>query len=217
MRQKRPRSRSGLWPLAIVGGGRPSDNARLSWYQSRAYRRLASAATPASISSSVFGGPATLSDPNTWSGRVRLKIGAALNTTPSGVSSTIRRVPTSQCRRCRIDLGRITCPLVESVVVSLFVDAIRFHARRESKTKVSLERLGGKRQVYRPLRQVDYTAVAHTVPKYSKPRSVRWPSAIGPEAPYRIRVGFESHGARAIPTHEQHELMRRRGRRVQNR
>ncbi len=32
-----------------------------------------------------------------------------------------------------------------------------------------------------------------------------------------LRVGFESHGARAIPTHEQHELMRRRGGRVQNR
>ena len=85
---------------------------QLSRYQSRAYRRLAAAATPASISSSVFGGPATLGDPNTSSGRVRLKIGAALNTTPSGVSSTIRRVPTSQCRRCRIDLGRITCALL---------------------------------------------------------------------------------------------------------
>jgi hypothetical protein len=38
--------------------------------------------------------------------------------TRSIVSSTTRRVPASQCRRCRMDLGKITCSLVESLIVN---------------------------------------------------------------------------------------------------
>ena len=47
------------------------------------------------------------------------KNGAAFSSTPSGVSSTSRRVPGSQCLLCRIALGRMTCPLVDTVVVSI--------------------------------------------------------------------------------------------------
>ena len=96
------------------------------WYQSRAWRRRASASTPASISSSVFGLPLRGRDANTSSGRVSAKAGAGFNRTPSGVSSTRRRVPAPHSLRFRIELGRMTCPLVETVVMSFSAQPSRF-------------------------------------------------------------------------------------------
>src|SRR5690348_8311124 len=73
--------------------------------------------------------------PATSSGRVRAKTGAAFNSTPSGVSSTTRRVPGSQCFRCRIVLGRMTCLLVDTVVVSVSTAAMR-GSTADGKTEV---------------------------------------------------------------------------------
>lgn len=137
LRRKCPRYRSELWPCAIVRNDRRPDLARLRWYQSRAYRRLASATMPASMSASVFGGPATLTDPNTSSDRVGLKNRAALSRTPCGVSSTISRAPASQWWRCRIDFGSASCPLVDSVIIVLAA-AISFSRSRVICKKAAL-------------------------------------------------------------------------------
>ena len=50
-------------------------------------------------------------------GRVGAKSGAALSNAPSGVSSTRSCVPASQRRSCRMALGRMIWPLVDTVVV----------------------------------------------------------------------------------------------------
>ena len=66
-----------------------------------------------------LGAPLYGNDANTSSVVVSANSGAGLRSTPSGVSSTTRRVPASHRRRRRIALGRITCPFMETVVVNL--------------------------------------------------------------------------------------------------
>lgn len=75
----------------------------------------ASASLAASLSSSDFGRAAKGSIPKTWSDRVGAMAGACFSNTPSGVSSTISRVPASRSRRLRIAAG--SCPLVETVAI----------------------------------------------------------------------------------------------------
>ena len=67
----------------------------------------------------VFGGPETLSEPNTSSGLAGSedRCGGFQQDTFGGFFLTTRRVPASQHRRCLMDSGRINCPLVESVTV----------------------------------------------------------------------------------------------------
>jgi hypothetical protein len=75
------------WPDGLLLSTEPSH-----WHQSRAWCRLASAMILASISSWVFGGLLGGDDPYTSSGLVGVNSGPAFRSTPSGVSSTIRRV-----------------------------------------------------------------------------------------------------------------------------
>jgi hypothetical protein len=63
--------------------------------------------------------PTVASIPAASSGRVGAKTGAAFSSTPSGVSSTTRRIPAAQFLRSRIALGRMTWPFVDTVVASL--------------------------------------------------------------------------------------------------
>ncbi len=75
---------------------------------------------PASISSTVFASSAGPRHPNTSPGRVAGNTARTdRSSTPSAVRSTTNCVPTPYCNWSRIALGRITCPFVETVVVSL--------------------------------------------------------------------------------------------------
>lgn len=114
-RTRRPRR----WPPARPwpdARRRWSGSERPHWCQSRA-RRFASATTAAFMSSIDTAGPAWASEPKTASMVVGEKTGAGFSNTPSGVSSTIRRVPPRHCRRSRIALGRMNGPFVERTVV----------------------------------------------------------------------------------------------------
>jgi hypothetical protein len=78
---------------------------------------FASARTLASNSSIVFGGPAYSSMPNTSLVRAGANAERVFSSTPSAVSSMVKKTPASQFRRCLIDFGRTTCPLVDSLTV----------------------------------------------------------------------------------------------------
>lgn len=81
-----------------------------------------SASIAASISSSVFGGPAWVSIPATSPGRVGANTGAGFSNTSLGVSLTMSRVPAAHVQRSRIALGGMTCSFVATVVVAAFAE-----------------------------------------------------------------------------------------------
>ena len=88
---------------------------RPHWRRSRAWRR-ASAKTAASIFSTDRDAPCAGGIVKTSSGRVAAKAGARFGSAPSAVSLTRSQTPASQSRRSWFALGRIACPLVETVL-----------------------------------------------------------------------------------------------------
>lgn len=104
--------------LLIVANQKPDDHVGVDSDHDRA-RRRASRATASSMSRMVRGGPSQERQPATSSSEVTGNTRAGRRRTPSTAVFTSNVIPARQPSASRSAFGMITCPLLESLVVSI--------------------------------------------------------------------------------------------------